>query len=326
MEHLAPLLLTPVLVEKPWGGRRLGDLGRDLPPDAAVGESWDVVDLDGSATSQPSPVSRVAHGPYEDLTLTELVREHREAVLGRTRATEDDRFPLLFKHLDAREPLSVQVHPTPSVLADLPGARLKTESWVVVAADPGAELMLGLVPGTTPEQVEAALGTPALPPLLRRVPARVGAVHHVPAGLVHALGGGVVVAEPQTPSDTTYRLYDWTEELGRAPRETHVHEAMTCLRAAWDLNLDPPAAAPAGDGLLVDTDAYRIARHTAPLGGRVHQPQRLHPRVVVVVTGALGHGLLPAPLGPGGVVLLPAAWGGTLDAARGTTYLEVDVL
>jgi mannose-6-phosphate isomerase len=326
VEHLAPLLLTPLLVPKPWGGRRLADLGRDLPEGRQVGESWDVVDLDPAATDQPDPVSRVASGSYAGLTLTRLVREHREALLGTTAATTDDRFPLLLKHLDAREPLSVQVHPPAAVVDELRGARLKTESWVVVAADPGAEIMLGLLPGTTPGQVEAAVGTSALPRLLRRVPANAGDVHHVPAGLVHALGAGVVVAEVQTPSDTTYRLYDWSEELGREGRETHGAQAMTCLRAAWDVNVDPPVGTKAEDGLLVSTDRYTISRATAPLDGVTHVPQRLHPRVVVVVAGELRHTSLPAPLGPGGVVLLPAAWGGTLDVAAGTTWLDVDVL
>lgn len=322
---LGPLVLTPRLVEKPWGGRHLAVLGRDLPDGALVGESWDVADLDASVTSVPDPVSRVASGPEAGRTLSELVAEHGEELLGRVAPTAEGRFPLLLKHLDAAQHLSVQVHPSAAVLDLLPGAHLKTESWVVVHAEPGAELMLGVVEGVSPDDFEAAFGTPAVVPMIRRVPARVGDVHHVPAGMLHALGAGIVVAEPQTPSDTTYRLYDWTEEYDRAPRDLHRAEAMLCLRAEWDVNLHPPAA-PAGDGLLVDTPHYRISRTRATVDGHVHVPQRDHARVLVVVSGSVTNPLLPAPLGAGGVVVLPAAWGGTFEVVDGTTWLDVDLV
>lgn len=322
---LGPLALIPRLVEKPWGGRRLADLGRDLPDGQLVGESWDVADLDPGGTSVPDPVSRVASGPHAGRTLAELIATEPEQLLGRTRATAGGRFPLLVKHLDAREHLSVQVHPSDAVLADQPGTHLKTESWVVVHAEPGAELMLGVVDGVAPDDVEAAFGTPDLVPMIRRVPAQVGDVHHVPAGLLHALGAGIVVAEVQTPSDTTYRLYDWTGEYGRAPRELHRERAMQCLRAEWEVNAHPPAAA-AGDGLLVDTAHYRISRSRAAVAVEVDVPTRDHPRVVIGIAGLLGAGVLPAALGPAGVVLLPAGWSGSLPAAAGSEWLDVDLV
>lgn len=321
---IGPLLLTPVLVEKPWGGRRLADLGRDLPDGVLVGESWDVADLDG-CTSVADPVTRVAHGPHTGASLAELVGAHRDVLLGATAPTATGRFPLLVKHLDARQNLSVQVHPSAAVIDSQPGAYLKTESWVVVAAEPGAELMLGVVAGVTADDIDAAFGTRRVVPMIQRVPARVGDVHHVPAGLLHALGAGVVVAEPQTPSDTTYRLYDWTAEYSRAPRELHHERAMQCLRAEWAVNVAPPAPT-SGDGLLVDTAHYRISRTTAPLAGVSHVPQRDTARVVVVVAGALGNELLPGPLASGGVVVLPAAWGGSLTVEAGTTWLDIDLV
>ena len=322
---MEPLALTPLLVEKPWGGRRLEDLGRDLPDGLLVGESWDVADLDQSVTSVRDPVSRVAVGPHAGRTLAELVAAEPEQLLGRTAPTPGGRFPLLVKHLDAREHLSVQVHPSSAVLDDQPGAHLKTESWVVVHAEPGAELMLGVVEGVGPDDFEAAFGTPDVVPMIRRVPAAVGDVHHVPAGLLHALGAGVVVAEIQTPSDTTYRLYDWTEEYGRAPRDLHQERAMQCLRAEWDVNEHPPGAAQ-GDGLLVDTPHYRISRSRADAVRDVDVPARDCPRVVVGITGSLGAGVLPAALGAAGVVVLPAGWSGTLPAAAGSEWLDVDLV
>lgn len=322
---LGPLALTPRLVEKPWGSRRLAGLGRDLPDDVLVGESWDVADLDASVTPVDDPVTRVAAGPSAGMTLSELVATHREELLGRAEPVRGGRFPLLVKHLDAGQNLSVQVHPSAAVLDDLPGAHLKTESWIVVQAEEGAEIMLGVVDGVSADDVEAVLGTPALAPLVRRVPARVGDVHHVPAGLLHALGAGVVVCEPQTPSDTTYRLYDWTQEYDRAPRDLHREEAMLCLRAEWDANTAPQEPAQ-GDGLLVDTPHYRISRTSSAPAGPVEVPARDGARVVVVVEGSLAHPDLPAPLGPGGVCLLPAAWAGALEAGDGTTWLDLDLV
>ncbi len=322
---LGPLVLTPRLVEKPWGGRRLADLGRDLPDGVLVGESWDVADLDASVTDVPEPVTRIAYGPHTGRTLAELVASHGQELLGSTSATAGGRFPLLVKHLDAGQNLSVQVHPSEAVLDRLPGAHLKTESWVVVAAEPGSELMLGVVTGITPEDLQAAVGTAAVVPMVRRVAAHVGDVHHVPAGMVHAVGEGVVVAEPQTPSDTTYRLYDWTTEYGRAPRELHQEQAMLCLRAEWDCNVDPPQT-PEGDGLLVRTPHYLIRRTTAPHARTERVPVRRSPRVVVVVTGELHQTDLPTSLVKGSVVVLPAAWEGTLDVAAGSTWLDLDLV
>ena len=322
---MEPLALTPLLVEKPWGGRRLADLGRRLAEGVLFGESWDVADLDPGVTSVPDPVSRVAAGPHAGRTLAELVATEPQQLLGRTAPTPGGRFPLLVKHLDAREHLSVQVHPSVAVLADQPGAHLKTETWVVVRAEPGAELLLGVVEDVGPDDFEAAFGTPDVVPMIRRVPAHVGDVHHVPAGLLHALGAGVVVAEIQTPSDTTYRLYDWTEEYDRAPRDLHRERAMQCLRAEWEVNQHPPEAA-RGDGLLVDTPHYRISRSRAEMARDVPVPARDSPRVVVGISGSLGGGVLPAALGAAGVVVLPAGWSGSLPAEAGSEWLDVDLV
>lgn len=321
---MGPLHLTPLLVPKPWGGRRLAGLGRELPDGVDIGESWDLADLDAAATAVTDPVTRVAAGPHAGATLADLIAAHSAALLGAAAPAPGGRFPLLVKHLDAREHLSVQVHPPATVVPRFPGAHLKTESWVVVHAEPGAELMLGVADGVTPDDLDAAIGTAAVVELLRRVPAAVGAVHHLPAGLVHALGAGVVVAEPQTPSDTTYRLYDWVAEYGRPERAVHPVEASASYRACWDVNVAPPPPV-TGDGVVVDTEHYRITRTTTG-GGVVRVDRRPTARVVVVVAGRLSGPDLQHPLGPGGVVLLPAEWAGELVTGAGTTWLDIDVV
>jgi mannose-6-phosphate isomerase len=324
MSDWVPFRLEPLLVEKPWGGQRLRRLGRVFPDSARVGESWDLADLDASMTDVPEASSRISSGPLDGLRLRDAVRLGAADLLGVPLAGLD-RFPLLVKHLDAREHLSVQVHPTAEVVGEMPGTHLKTESWVVVDADPGSELMIGLAPHATLAAVERSLGTAALVGMLRRVPARVGDVHHVPPGVVHALGAGIVVAEVQTPSDTTFRLYDWTVEYGRAPRDLHVEVALASMRAAWAANLAPPEPV-RGEGLVVDTDAYRIERRHAEADRGIAVPARRTARVLLVLAGRLAVPALERPLERSEVAVLPAVWAGEMRAGAGSTWLEIDLV
>lgn len=348
-----PLQLAPRLVPKPWGGRRLADLGRPLPPDGLWGESWDVSDLDPAATPLSDPASLVVGGPHDGRQLSELIAVARDDLLGKSSDVEG-RFPLLVKLLDARQHLSVQVHPSRRYVAQDPSVNLKTESWVVVAAAPGAGMWLGLDHDVTQEELARAAGTPGMTELLRWVPAVPGEVHHLPAGLVHALGAGVVVAEVQTPSDTTFRLYDWTREYARQDRELHVAQALHAVALEWELNHDPglhTCVRPRGghDRLesesgvvsttLVATDDYHIDRHVvAPGAGHVSAGGRA--RVVMVLAGTAriddddvglvdnvdhagtrsdgGSGDCEQAISTGGVMLLPAAWGGRITVAPGS--------
>ena len=137
-------------------------------------------------------------------------------------------FPLLVKYLDAREHLSVQVHPSPDYAKSHEGAHLKTESWLILDADEGAMLYKGLKPGTSGADLQRAIESGTVPDLLIAEPAVVGQCHTLPSGTVHALGAGVLVAEVQTPSDTTFRVYDWAKEYGRDGRELHIDQALEC--------------------------------------------------------------------------------------------------
>lgn len=297
----AALRLRPRLVPKPWGGRRLGELGRDLPDGVDVGESWEVADLGADQTGVADPVSRVADGELAGHSLAELAAAHPRWLLGDGVRRADGRFPLLVKLLDAREPLSVQVHPTPATVR--PGEHVKEESWVVLAVDPGATLLLGLRADVTREAFAAAAGTPAMVGMLREVEVAPGDVLHVPPGVVHALGAGVLVAEVQTPSDTTYRLYDWTEELGRAPRELHLQAGVVAVHDAWSHNLAAPDR-PDGGGSRVTTGAYELECHALASGRGATVPSG-RARVVLVVSGAVVLG--GDALATGDVRVVPAA-------------------
>ncbi|MFN3167155.1 MAG: type I phosphomannose isomerase catalytic subunit [Phycisphaeraceae bacterium] len=233
-DELYPLTFEPIYKEKVWGGRSLEKLGRALPGDKTtrIGESWELADLATTSVSGGggnAEHSVVANGPLAGKTIRELMQTHGEALLGPGVApSSDGGFPLLIKFLDARANLSVQVHPSPEYAAAHRGAHLKSEAWYVIDAAPGAVIYKGLKPGVTEDRLREALRVntdEAVVPLLNAIEVRAGDCHYLPSGTLHALGAGVLVAEVQTPSDTTFRVYDW----GRTDRELHIEQALACI-------------------------------------------------------------------------------------------------
>ncbi len=233
-----PVVFDPLFKTKPWGGRRLADLfGKRLPPGDPVGESWELVSL-------PDNESPVRGGPLAGTTLAALVEGWGTKLRGQT-SLFDGRFPLLIKFLDACENLSVQVHPKPDE-NDPTGWRpgIKHECWYVLHAEPDAKLYIGLKPDVTPADLERVANTPAMVDVLRVWPGRVGQCYYLPSGTLHALGAGLVVAEVQTPSDVTYRAYDWERVgLDGQPRELHIKETLENTRydVTEDMILQPRA-------------------------------------------------------------------------------------
>lgn len=224
----SPFRLTPILFEKIWGGRRLERFGRTLPPGARIGESWELADLPSTSRSGAGggeARTLIADGPLAGRPLRDAVAAWGRALLGDARPTPAGDFPLLVKLLDARENLSVQVHPSPAYARAHPDAAIKTECWVVLDAEPGARIYAGVRAGITREAFEARVADGSVVGALRAVRAVPGTCHVLPSGTVHALGAGVLVAEVQTPGDTTFRLYDW----GRTGRAMHVTEALASL-------------------------------------------------------------------------------------------------
>ena len=317
-----PLTLDPILVAKPWGGNKLSALGKlpasGQPGGAVYGESWEVADLGGEALGGSEDGDSfgegrrtpVGAGPHRGKTLRRLIAELGPALLGSARAAPDGAFPLLFKLLDAAQPLSIQVHPDETQAAGRRGWQPKTESWYVLDAEPGAAIYKGLRPGVGMEEVRAAAGTPAIVPLVERIEVRRGDFHHLPAGTMHALGAGVTVAEVQTPSDTTFRLYDWTEEYGRPPRPLQILEALQALSA------EPPAcpflAAMEGEGnrLLIDTPHYRMREHRTHGEGVIDIGKEPELRILMTAEGRAvveAEEAPPIDLRTGAALVIPAA-------------------
>ncbi len=232
-EWIYPLTFEPVFKDYPWGGRNLEQrLGRRIPP-GIIAESWEI-------SGHPNGPTPVRDGPLAGMTLPEVQHELGEALVGRRNrwALNRDRFPLLIKLLDANRWLSVQVHPDDRYALEHEGEFGKTEMWVVLHAEPGAELIYGLKRGVTRQAFEAAVAQDNAIELLHRVAVRAGDTIFVPAGTVHALGPGIIVAEIQQNSDTTYRIYDWGR-MGNdgKPRPLHVRKALDVI----DWNMVEPA-------------------------------------------------------------------------------------
>ncbi len=229
---LYPLKFKPRLVEKMWGGRRLSALGKPLPPGKLIGESWELYDFPAGVIEDRAISSEVANGSLAGRTLRSLIAEFGRDLHGDVPLiSPHGQFPLLIKYLDARENLSVQVHPDLAYTQHHPGTHLKTEAWYVVENDPGARLYKGLRPGTTRQVLEQAVRDGRISDLINAVPVKPGQCFYLPSGTVHALGAGILVAEVQTPSDTTFRVYDFDriDPLTGKPRKLHVREALDCI-------------------------------------------------------------------------------------------------
>jgi mannose-6-phosphate isomerase len=220
---LYPLSFQPIFKERVWGGREIERLyGKTLPPAVPIGESWEISDRPGDA-------SVIANGPLAGKDLRWLMEHHATELLGDVKPARGDRFPLLCKILDAREKLSLQVHPPANKAAEL-GGEPKTEMWFIADAAPGAELYVGLKRGVTRATFEKKIGDGSVAECFHRLPVKTGDVMFLPSGRVHAIGAGLVIFEIQQNADTTYRVFDWNRVgLDGRPRELHVAESLASI-------------------------------------------------------------------------------------------------
>lgn len=309
----APISFTPLFMDRVWGGRRLDEeLGKPLAPDALVGEAWELVD-------RPEAQSVVASGPRAGTELHGLWSDEREAVFGLRATGAGERFPIIVKLLDARETLSVQVHP-PVGPVHPPGVEPKNELWYLAGTAPGAHLLVGLRRGVDRERFAAALEAGEdVSALLHRVDVRVGDALFIPSGRVHAIGAGCLIVEIQQNSDTTYRVYDFDRSgLDGRPRELHVPQSL----ASIDFDDVEPALRPPGDGVLEANAFFAVTRRTI-LAAAERVTAEGECAIVCVLAGEATCG--GARFGPGAIFLVPAATGGELPVAGPTEVLVTEL-
>jgi mannose-6-phosphate isomerase len=213
MPNLSPFLLKPEFHERPWGADDLAPIYTKPEGMKLVGEAW----LTGDRC-------RIVGGEFDGMSLDEATRKFGAALVGEA-APQKDRFPLLVKFLFPREKLSVQVHPDDEGARRIGQSCGKTECWYVLAAEPGAQVGVGLKPGTTRDEMRRAIEEKRAEYLLNWLDVHPGEMIYVDAGTVHAIGPGSVLVEAQQNSDTTFRLYDY----GR-PREIHVEQGLAAMK------------------------------------------------------------------------------------------------
>jgi len=238
VESIGPILLEPILKHRAWGGRKLLDMGKHPPADAPppFGESWELADLPSTIADARS---RIRGGPFDGVRIGEAIERAPEAIMGIAPRSGSGRFPLLIKFIDAAQNLSIQVHPHGAHARRHPEAQPKCEAWFILHAEPDAVVYRGVDPSITRPEFEARVASGRLLDALIQVPARVGDCLAVPSGLCHALGAGILAVEVQTPSDTTYRLWDWDRRTKDRPLQ--IEDGLECVRLGDDQSLDDPA-------------------------------------------------------------------------------------
>ena len=320
---LYPLTFHPIFKERVWGGRSLEQLyAKPLPPGVPIGESWEISD-------RPGDISVIANGPLAGQDLHSLITRAPDALLGSARA-ENGRFPLLIKLLDAREKLSLQVHPPAEKAAQL-GGEPKTEMWYIAQAEPGAELFVGLRRGVTRHDFEERLKSGTVAECFHRVPVHAGDAMFLPSGRVHAIGEGQVIFEVQQNSDTTYRVFDWNRAgLDGRPRELHVDQSLSSI----DFKDFEPSLVrghfgtkgPAQIQTLVDDRLFSVDLVRLVGGTSMSlRPNRL--QIIGVTEGhlAFNDGTFDLQIHAGQFCLIPAELGPTqVEALSDSAFLRVE--
>lgn len=300
-EVLYPLRFKPVYKDYVWGGDRIIRKYARGESSGVYAESWELADRDDG-------MSIVAHGQLKGRSLRFLCETFGAALTGTRAGT--GRFPILLKILDARETLSVQVHPDDEAAA-MHGGEAKSEMWHVLEADPGACVYDGFVPGVTAASFKEALKSNHLEALLNKRLVKAGDTIFMPGGRVHAIGAGCLLLEIQQNSNTTYRIHDWGR-LGAdgQPREVHLDQALKVIR--WDN----------GNSDVSRRSLFHF--ETREIGQSTRMESDLHTfRIVFVIKGSIRVG--PATLSAGETVLLPAAVAASIDPVEPSVIAQISL-
>jgi mannose-6-phosphate isomerase len=314
--QLYPLKLKPIYKQRIWGGQKLRkSFGKDIPQGERIGESWELADL-------PQDKSKIADGELQGEALASVISEFPREITGR----KDYRgpFPLLIKFLDAEDVLSVQVHPDPSTCRRMGKGEPKTECWYIIGAEPGAVLYKGLKKGVTREQFAGAIKDGTVAELLCKVPVAAGECHLLPAGTAHSIGAGLLIAEIQTPSDTTYRVFDWNrvDDTVRS-RPLHIEEALESI----DFGICGDELPVTTVGWLADCEYFTIDKgHQAKDCELLLSPGQMKTLIIIAGSGiVLGANGTLVHFQAGDCLVVPFDYEGAMRFADDTQYLTVTV-
>lgn len=313
---LYPFKFEPLYKERIWGGRTLEQVfKRELPPNVKIGESWEITDL-------PDDKSVIANGEFAGQTLAEAIRSYPEQITGIPDFA--GQFPLLIKLLDANDILSVQVHPDAETCKRTGKGEPKTECWYVISARPGAFIYKGLRKGVSREMFAKGVVDGSVAEMLEKVPVSRGECHFLPAGTPHSIGAGLLIAEIQTPSDTTYRVFDFNrvDEVGN-PRQLHIAQALESI----NFEASPEDFPVTTIGRLVDCEFFKIDQ-----GHQLENCEALlSPGAMKAIIFISGSGIIERADGSivvfaaGDTVLVGAQYEGVIRSRGDTRYLIVTV-
>lgn len=315
---MEPIRFEPLLKRIRWGGTRLGStLGKELGPETDYAESWEVVD-------HGDDQSVISSGRLRGLTLRELLEVYNEDVLGRDSGRTQ--FPLLVKFLDANDRLSVQVHPDDTKARKfVPTENGKSEAWVIIDAKPGSRLYAGLKNNVTAEIMRSAISNGTVEDCLHSLEVSPGDCVFIPAGTVHAISEGILLAEIQQSSDMTFRLYDWDRvDVDGRPRQLHIEQAIQCI----DFELGPvdcqlPLSTEGGQE-LVSCEYFKIHRYTGPGQLTLPKDNRFHILMGLAGAASITAGSEIERLKLGQTILLPAHREiSTIELQENNTVLDV---
>lgn len=268
-----PLRTEPFFRNYLWGGRKLETaLGKTLPDQGVWAESWEMID-------HPEHQSKVINGDLGGQSLRDIAQRDADWFFG-DQANRPSSLPLLLKYLDCQRVLSVQVHPDDRYASRMTPPDLgKTEAWYIVSTEPGAKLYAGLKSGVTQTEVEEAIRTGTLEACLHVLHPQAGDCVFIPAGTVHALGAGLLVAEIQQASNTTFRLFDWNRvDADGNPRALHVEQALEVIDfERGPCQVQPPQPTrQTGRTRLVQCDKFVLDRLQDAPTAEVAGDSRLH--------------------------------------------------
>lgn len=303
-----PLTFSPILKQIIWGGRRLGDrLNKPIGGENDYAESWELVD-------RTDDQSIVHGGSLAGMTISQLLTAFPREIMGCHADTA--KFPLLLKYLDCNRVLSVQVHPADEYALKMTRPDLgKTEAWYIVEAEPHSVIYAGLKPGVDRAALADAIETGQTESVLHSFKPAVGQCVFIPAGTVHALGDGLLVAEVQQSSDTTFRLFDWNRlDAAGNPRPLHIEQSLEVTDYdRGPINPQIPLPDEGGWERLVDCEKFKLRRANAPSAGSNFITGTGHSAVVLMVTSGgvsiEGEGWDSRAFTTGDTVLLPAILG-----------------
>jgi mannose-6-phosphate isomerase len=313
--QIYPLKFGPIYKERIWGGDKLREVfGREMPKGKRIGESWELADL-------PADKSKIVNGELAGETIESVIRKYPQEITGAEQFKLP--FPLLIKLLDCGDVLSVQVHPDEATCKRMGKGDFKTECWYIIEAQPDAVIYKGLKKGTTKEKFAQAIKDGTVERLLNKVPVKVGECHLLPAGTLHAIGAGLLIAEIQTPSDTTYRVFDWNrvDDKGK-PRQLHIEEAMESI------HFDPSGdnLSVASVGRLVDSKYFKIDKgHQARNCEVLLSPGKMKMIMIMSGFGTIVCGGRTVDFKAGETMLIPAAYGGVMRFSAETEYLTTTI-